>query len=129
MLLSRSPLASIAGDTALDAAIGVPPSPDAPTAIAPPVNAMASSTAEPASCARRQFRPAAAKRRMAYFTHVLRTRPQFIAYAVKNLPAAVPLIARHVFGLPLLTWTVRSEEDRRQARRWADQMIFEGWRP
>jgi glycerophosphoryl diester phosphodiesterase len=39
------------------------------------------------------------------------------------------LIARWVFGLPLLTWTVRSEDDRRTASRWADQMIFEGWRP
>ena len=73
--------------------------------------------------------PASEKRRMAYFGHALRTRPHFIAYAVKDLPAAVPLIARHVFGLPLLTWTVRSDEDRRRALRWADQMIFEGWRP
>ncbi len=73
--------------------------------------------------------PASEKRRLAYFTHALRTRPHFVAYAVRDLPAAVPLIARHVFGLPLLTWTVRSEEDRRRALRWADQMIFEGWRP
>jgi len=73
--------------------------------------------------------PAAAKRRMALFTHAHRTRPHFIAYAVNDLPAAVPLMARHVFGLPLLTWTVRSEADRQRATRWADQMIFEGWRP
>lgn len=73
--------------------------------------------------------PASEKRRLTCFTHVLRTRPHFVAYAVRDLPAAVPLIARHVFGLPLLTWTVRSEEDRRRALRWADQMIFEGWRP
>lgn len=73
--------------------------------------------------------PPAAKRRMAYLTHALRTRPHFIAYSVKDLPAAAPLIARAVFGLPLLTWTVRTEDDRRRALRWADQMIFEGWRP
>ncbi len=73
--------------------------------------------------------PAASKRAMAYFGHVLRTRPQFIAYAVKDLPAAVPLMARNLFGLPLLTWTVRSREDRDKAARWADQMIFEGFRP
>ena len=73
--------------------------------------------------------PAASKRAMAYFKHVLRTRPQFLAYSVKDLPAAIPLAARNLFGLPLLTWTVRSPEDRAKAARWADQMIFEGFRP
>ena len=73
--------------------------------------------------------PAASKRAMAYFKHVLRTRPQFLAYSVKDLPAAIPLAARNLFGLPLLTWTVRSPEDRETAARWADQMIFEGFRP
>ena len=73
--------------------------------------------------------PASAKRRMVHFTHAHRTRPHFIAYSVRDLPAAAPLIARHIFGLPLLTWTVRTEDDRRRALRWADQMIFEGWRP
>ena len=58
-----------------------------------------------------------------------RTRPHFVAYQVKDLPSPGPFIARHVFGLPLLTWTVRNAEDRTRARRWADQMIFEGFRP
>jgi len=73
--------------------------------------------------------PVAAKRSMAYFTHVLATRPQFIAYSVSDLPAAVPTLARNVWGLPLLTWTVRSADDRQKAARYADQMIFEGFRP
>jgi len=60
---------------------------------------------------------------------VLRMQPQFIAYSVADLPAAVPLVARSLLGLPLLTWTVRSEADRARAARWADQMIFEGFRP
>ena len=72
--------------------------------------------------------PAAAKRRLAWLLHANRTRPQFIAYGVKDLPAVAPLAARWLFGLPLLTWTVRSAEDRAAAARWADQMIFEGWR-
>jgi len=72
---------------------------------------------------------AASKRAMTYFGHALRTRPQFVAYSVKDLPAALPYAAREIFGLPLLTWTVRTEVDRRQAARWADQMIFEGFRP
>ena len=72
---------------------------------------------------------AAEKRRMAFLLHANRTRPHFIAYGVKDLPAVAPLIARMIFGLPLLTWTVRSDDDRRRAARWADQMIFEGIRP
>jgi len=69
------------------------------------------------------------KWRMAFLLHARRSRPHFIAYAVKDLPAAAPLIARTIFGLPLLAWTVRSADDRRRAARWADQIIFEGWRP
>jgi glycerophosphoryl diester phosphodiesterase len=55
--------------------------------------------------------------------------PQFVAYAVADLPALAPLTARHVFGLPLLTWAVRTDTERQCAARWADQMIFEGFRP
>ncbi|HSP50775.1 MAG TPA: glycerophosphodiester phosphodiesterase family protein [Pseudolabrys sp.] len=73
--------------------------------------------------------PRSEKRRMAFLLHANRTRPQFIAYRVKDLPAVAPLIARMIFRLPLLTWTVRSDDDRRCATRWADQMIFEGIRP
>jgi glycerophosphoryl diester phosphodiesterase len=61
--------------------------------------------------------------------HALRTRPQFVAYWVNDLPAPAPWIARHIFGLPLLTWTVRTAEQRSRAGRYADQMIFEGFRP
>ena len=73
--------------------------------------------------------PPALRRRMTFLLHLPHTRPHFIAYAIKDLPALAPLIARIVFRLPLLTWTVRSEHERAQAARWADQMIFEGWRP
>ncbi|HEY5379022.1 MAG TPA: glycerophosphodiester phosphodiesterase family protein [Pseudolabrys sp.] len=72
---------------------------------------------------------AAEKRRMAFFLHANRTRPQFIAYGVKDLPALAPLVARTLFRLPLLSWTVRSEADRACAARWTDQIIFEGIRP
>jgi len=74
---------------------------------------------------------AAADRRgkLAYLVRAFRSRPQFIAYHVGDLPAAAPLAARHLFGLPLLAWTVRSDKDRRRAARWADQIIFEGFRP
>jgi glycerophosphoryl diester phosphodiesterase len=66
---------------------------------------------------------------MGYLLTALTPRPQFVAYAVANLPALAPLIARRMFGLPLLTWAVRTEAERKTARRFADQMIFEGFRP
>jgi glycerophosphoryl diester phosphodiesterase len=64
-----------------------------------------------------------------YARDLVRARPQFLAYSVRDLPSPAPLIGRYLFGLPLLTWTVRSQDDRDRAARWADQMIFEGFRP
>jgi glycerophosphoryl diester phosphodiesterase len=69
------------------------------------------------------------RRAAAYMSHLAHSRPQFVAYSVQDLPALPPLIARNILGLPLLTWTVRNEDDRARAARWADQIIFEGWRP
>jgi glycerophosphoryl diester phosphodiesterase len=71
----------------------------------------------------------AQRRGMLHLGHAFRTRPHFVAYWVDDLPAPAPWIARHVFGLPLLTWTVRTKEQRERATRYADQMIFEGFRP
>jgi glycerophosphoryl diester phosphodiesterase len=71
----------------------------------------------------------AQRRGMLHLRHAMRTRPQFVAYWVNELPSLAPWIARHVFGLPLLTWTVRTPEQRDRAIRHADQMIFEGFRP
>jgi glycerophosphoryl diester phosphodiesterase len=67
--------------------------------------------------------------RLVYGRGVFRARPQFIAYHVKDLPGTLPLLARNMLGLPVLAWTVRGEDDRRRAERWADQIIFEGFRP
>lgn len=64
-----------------------------------------------------------------YVGALLHARPQFLAYSVRDLPSPVPVLGRYLFGLPLLTWTVRSNDDRARAQRWADQMIFEGFRP
>jgi glycerophosphoryl diester phosphodiesterase len=66
---------------------------------------------------------------MGYLLTALTAQPQFVAYAVADLPAAAPLFARYVLSLPLLTWAVRTDVERQRAARWADQMIFEGIRP
>lgn len=66
---------------------------------------------------------------MLYLRHGFRTRPHFVAFWVNQLPAPAPWLARNVFGCPLLTWTVRTPEQRATAARCADQMIFEGFVP
>lgn len=79
----------------------------------------------------RDWQHLGAARRCA-LTHLLYAplvKAQFIAYDVRRLPALAPLIARKLAHLPLLTWTVRTEEERATAERWADAMIFERLRP
>src|SRR5262249_27115598 len=66
---------------------------------------------------------------MGYLATGLVAAPQFIAYAAADLPALAPSLARRVFRMPLLAWTVRSGSERRHATRWADQIIFEGFKP
>jgi glycerophosphoryl diester phosphodiesterase len=64
---------------------------------------------------------------LAFLLHAGRSRPAFIAYKVSDLAGIAPRTARRIFGLPMLTWTVRTEADRAMAARYADQMIFEGF--
>ena len=66
---------------------------------------------------------------LASLLHIFSTKPHFVAYSARDLPALAPLLARHGLGMPLLTWTVRSEAERKRARFWANQVIFEGFRP
>jgi glycerophosphoryl diester phosphodiesterase len=72
---------------------------------------------------------AAPKRAMAALAPAFASRPQFIAYAVRDLPALLPTVAHNLFAMPLLAWTVRGADERQRAARYADQMIFEGFRP
>jgi glycerophosphoryl diester phosphodiesterase len=71
----------------------------------------------------------AQRREMTRMRHFFRTRPHFVSYGVNDLPAVAPWITKHIFGLPLLTWTVRTPEQRERTARYADQMTFEGFVP
>jgi glycerophosphoryl diester phosphodiesterase len=66
---------------------------------------------------------------LTWMTHAPASRPQFIAHNVNHLPALLPQAGRALFGIPILTWTVRTEAQRTRAARIADQVIFEGFRP
>ena len=65
---------------------------------------------------------------LAHLLHAPMTRPDFVAYRVDDLPAPATRLAR-LCGRPVLTWTVRTPAQRERATEWADQMIFEGFRP
>ncbi len=65
-------------------------------------------------------------------SHLLESReaaPDFYAYHVGALPTPVTRFVREVLRMPLFTWTVRTEEERAIAARWADAPIFEGFEP
>jgi glycerophosphoryl diester phosphodiesterase len=63
-----------------------------------------------------------------HFSHFMRTMPHFLSFDWMGLPFA-PVSALRRCGLPLLCWTVRSPEAASRARRYADQITFEGFRP
>lgn len=56
---------------------------------------------------------------------LLTAKPEFVAYDVRDLPASSFAAAQRNRGLPVLTWTVRTPDQERDATRHADAMIFE----
>lgn len=73
--------------------------------------------------------PPGKTREMTGLRHAFRTQPHFVSYRVDDLPAPAPWIARNIFGCALVTWTVRTPEQRARTARYADQMTFEGFIP
>jgi glycerophosphoryl diester phosphodiesterase len=61
-------------------------------------------------------------------SHLAVTRPQFLSFEVAGLPSPASRRFREA-GLPVLSWTVRSEAEARRARRYCDQITFEGFLP
>jgi glycerophosphoryl diester phosphodiesterase len=70
-----------------------------------------------------------ARHAMANLLHLSHTQPDFVSWRVGDLPLAAPFLCRHLGKLPVMTWTVRSDGDRRRAAAHADQMVFEGFVP
>lgn len=65
-------------------------------------------------------------------THLLESgpaEPSFYSYDVRALPTLVTRYVRDVQGLPLFTWTVRTEADVSVTRAHADAPTFEGFLP
>ena len=62
---------------------------------------------------------------MTHLRHVFRTQPRFRRLLGQRSAGARALDRAQSVRLPLLTWTVRTPEQRARAARYADQMIFE----
>jgi glycerophosphoryl diester phosphodiesterase len=67
----------------------------------------------------------AQKSECANFLHYDTTRPDFLSFRVDDLPHPTPFLLRALSAVPVMTWTVRSAEQRRRAEQWADQIVFE----
>lgn len=57
-------------------------------------------------------------------SHLGRTRPDFISFHASEFPHA-PIAACRASGMPVISWTIRSPEQARMARRYSDQITFE----
>jgi glycerophosphoryl diester phosphodiesterase len=66
---------------------------------------------------------------LGHLVHLPSSRPDFLAWFVRDVMRRTPQLARRLLGLPMLTWTVRTPADQARAELYADQMIFEGFRP
>ena len=66
------------------------------------------------------------RRECAEFAHVHRSEPDFLSWSVDDLPHKVPFFMKELHGLPVMAWTVRNAAQREAARKWADQIVFEG---
>lgn len=62
------------------------------------------------------------------FVHWPLTRPNFISYHLHDLPKLSIKIARR-FGIPIISWTIKSQSDADISAKHADQITFEGFLP
>ncbi len=75
------------------------------------------------------FMSAELKHRLANLLHFTESQPQFVSWKVDDLPCAGPYLCKVLGNLPVMTWTVRTPEQRARAEKYADQMVFEGFVP
>jgi glycerophosphoryl diester phosphodiesterase len=67
--------------------------------------------------------------RLTHMLDIPAVKPDFLTYQVDDLAVMGHAIRRRHPHLPIITWTVRTAEQRRKAEIFADGMIFEGFRP
>jgi glycerophosphoryl diester phosphodiesterase len=68
--------------------------------------------------------PVARRLELQGLTHLPRTQPHFASFHFRDLPFA-PIQNLRNAGLPIITWTIRTPEQAKQALRFSDQITFE----
>ena len=69
------------------------------------------------------------KRRFIALDDMAAMAPDFLSWYIKDLDQPNVQMVRHSLGLPVMSWTVRTNENREKAKIFADQMVFEGFQP
>ena len=73
--------------------------------------------------------PPSLRRALSDVLHFAETRPDFLSWRVDDLPCAPTYLCRLLGQIPVMAWTVRTEDQRARAAAHADQMVFEGFVP
>jgi glycerophosphoryl diester phosphodiesterase len=66
------------------------------------------------------------KQSLEAFDHRDRSLPDFLSWNVDDLPHKVPFFEQQFHFVPVMVWTVRNAAQREAARKWAQQIVFEG---
>jgi glycerophosphoryl diester phosphodiesterase len=69
------------------------------------------------------------KHNLTNLLHFSESQPQFLSWRVRDIRTAPPYLCKVLGQLPVMTWTVRTPEERDSAEKYADQMVFEGFVP
>jgi glycerophosphoryl diester phosphodiesterase len=57
------------------------------------------------------------------------TQPDFLSWYFKDIDQPGPCVSRQVYGLPVMTWTIRNQESANNVKKFADQIVFENFIP
>lgn len=68
------------------------------------------------------------KRDLAALSHFPATDPHFLSWKIADMPNAATVLYRSALRRPVICWTVRSDDERLNGARHADQVTFEGYR-
>lgn len=61
--------------------------------------------------------------------HWRKSRPDFISYNIKDLPCQAVSLMENLMSVPVICWTVRTQEQAQKAAKICDQITFEGFDP
>ena len=75
------------------------------------------------------FIEASQKKYLKSLSHLSENNVDFLSWFHKDIEEIGPRLSREYTGLPLMTWTIRSDEDRGKVSRYSDQIIFENFIP